>query len=117
MTNLEAVLRERVARARTPISLLTLSACSTAAGGGALARAPLGLASVAFRSGARSVLASLWRADDRATARLTTVFYEALLDGSGRAAALASAQRALIADDLYAAPQFWANFILIGDWR
>lgn len=118
MDRLEAILRLRAVRDNRPLDLLTLSACNTAAAGGAAAeRAPLGLASVGFRAGARSVLASLWPAEDRATAQLMGLFYAALREGAPRAEALRRAQAALIAQPDMADPYQWANFILIGDWR
>lgn len=119
VTRLEATLRARAVQTDAPVSLLTLSACNTAAdlGGEAAERAPLGLAGVGFRAGARSVLASLWPAEDDATARLMTRFYEELRGGAGRAEALRRAQAALIDDPETADPFQWANFILIGDWR
>ncbi len=119
MTRLEAILRDRAVRAGGPLALMTLSACDTAAGDErvALERAPLGLASVAFRSGARSVLGSLWTADDAAAAALMEAFYRGLAAGLGRAEALRRAQLVLMRNPATADPWTWANFILIGDWR
>ncbi|MEM8753952.1 MAG: CHAT domain-containing protein, partial [Pseudomonadota bacterium] len=119
VTRLEAVMRARAVRTDRPVELLTLSACNTAAEleGEAAERAPLGLAGVGFRAGARSVLASLWPAEDASTARLMTLFYEGIRSGLGRAEALRRAQAALIADPAAADPFQWANFLLIGDWR
>ncbi|MEL6793536.1 MAG: CHAT domain-containing protein, partial [Pseudomonadota bacterium] len=118
VTRLEATLRARAVRANAPVGLLTLSACNTAADAGvASERASLGLAGVGFRSGARSVLASLWPADDQSTAALMSKFYEELGAGAGRAEALRRAQAALIDDPATAEPFQWANFMLIGDWR
>jgi CHAT domain-containing protein len=99
-----------------PIELLTLSACSTAAGDD---RAPLGLAGVAYRSGARSVLASLWPVFDAATAELMRNFYRGLkLDGVSRAAALRKAQVALLRrGPAYRHPAVWGAFVVIGNWR
>jgi len=115
---IEAIMRVRAVRDDTPVDLLTLSACNTAAAGGEVAeRAPLGLASVGFRAGARTVVASLWPAEDRATAQLMERFYEELRAGAGRAEALRRAQASLIARPDTADPFQWANFILIGDWR
>ena len=85
-------------------------------GGEAAERAPLGLAGVGFRAGARSVLASLWPAEDVSTAELMTLFYQALNEGAGRGEALRRAQAALIANPDTADPFQWANFMLIGDW-
>lgn len=119
ITQLEATMRARAVQTDAPVSLLTLSACNTAAdlGGPEAERAPLGLAGVGFRAGARSVLASLWPAEDVSTAELMATFYKALNEGAGRAEALRQAQAALIADPETADPFQWANFLLIGDWR
>ena len=119
VTRLEATMRARAVQTDAPVSLLTLSACNTAAdlGGPEAERAPLGLAGVGFRAGARSVLASLWPAEDVSTAELMAEFYKALNAGAGRAEALRQAQAALIADPETADPFQWANFLLIGDWR
>lgn len=98
----------------TPLELLTLSACDTAAGE---ERAALGLSGVAVKTGARSALGTLWSVDDPATSALMRHFYGALLaPGGSRAAALRSAQRALIADFRYRHPAYWAPFQLIGNW-
>ncbi|MEO0685905.1 MAG: CHAT domain-containing protein, partial [Cyanobacteria bacterium J06649_11] len=51
------ILNSRQQLSTNPIELLVLSACKTANGD---ERAPLGLAGVAVRSGARSTIASLW---------------------------------------------------------
>lgn len=96
-----------------PLELLTLSACETAAGD---ERAALGLAGVALKAGARSALATLWQVDDRATEQLVTHFYQALRT-QGKAAALRSAQLALLAERRYHHPGFWAPFLLIGNWQ
>ncbi|MDF1881836.1 CHAT domain-containing protein, partial [Sulfurimonas sp. MAG313] len=42
---------------QTPIEILSLSACQTAEGDD---RSPLGLSGIALKSGARSVLGTLW---------------------------------------------------------
>lgn len=119
VTRLEATMRARAVQTDAPVSLLTLSACNTAAdlGGSEAERAPLGLAGVGFRAGARSVLASLWPAEDFSTAELMAAFYKALNAGEGRAEALRQAQASLIANPDTADPFQWANFLLIGDWR
>ena len=52
---------------KSPIELLTLSACQTALGND---RAALGLAGIALKAGARSAVASLWLVNDPATAQL-----------------------------------------------
>lgn len=96
----------------TPIDLLVLSACQTAAGD---KRAALGLAGVAVRSGARSTIASLWPVNDETTAIFMTTFYENLKrPGVSKAEALGLAQQYLLAK--YPSPYYWAPFVLVGNW-
>ncbi|HEY9647467.1 MAG TPA: CHAT domain-containing protein [Chroococcidiopsis sp.] len=99
---------------RSPIELLVLSACQTATGD---RRAALGIAGVAVRSGARSTLASLWSVSDRSTAALMIEFYRQLgLPEVTKAEALRQAQIALLHQNDYASPYYWAPFVLLGNW-
>jgi len=97
-----------------PIDLLFLSACQTAAGDD---RAALGLAGVAARSGAESVVATLWLINDESTATLVSEFYRALQQKDGnKAEALQQAQLMLLENERYSHPNYWAPFLLVGDW-
>ena len=97
-----------------PVELLVLSACQTAEGD---ERAALGLAGVAVKAGARSVMASLWKVSDASTAQLVADFFRNLRDTSlNKAQALQRAQQHLLADPRYKEPYFWAGFVLIGNW-
>jgi CHAT domain-containing protein len=100
-----------------PIELLVLSACNTAEGD---SQAILGLAGVAVRAGARSTLATLWSADDEATANLMGKFYTNLSQNTqiSKAKALRKAQLDLLAeaDSQYRHPFYWAPFVLVGNW-
>lgn len=94
------------------IELLVLSACSTAQGDD---RAALGLAGIAVRAGARSILSTLWIADDEATTMLMKQFYQELSKPNvTRAMALQRAQLALF--NGYKAPNIWATYVLVGNW-
>ncbi len=110
-------LRRAIAAGKTrpePIELLALSACQTAAGD---ERAALGLAGVAVRAGARSALASLWFVNDESTAMLVTEFYRnAVTRRLPRAESLRRAQLAMLEDDRYNHPAYWAAFLMIGSW-
>jgi len=99
----------------TPIELLVLSACETAIGDD---RAPLGLAGIALKSGARSTIASLWKVNDNATSVLMQQFYKELATRQvTKAVALQRAQRAILNDPQFRRhPYFWAPFILVGNW-
>jgi tetratricopeptide (TPR) repeat protein len=59
--------------------LVTLSACETGIGRDAGGEGLLGFAQVLLGCGARSLLLSLWKVDDTATALLMTRFYQNLL--------------------------------------
>ena len=115
-------LEAMISRARIrggDIELMTLSACQTAAGND---QSVLGLAGVAFKSGARSVFASLWDVNDPSTAALVPNFYEAMRDGLSKSKALQAAQTAFInqtnADGQdYSHPYYWSPFILLGEWE
>ena len=97
-----------------PVDLLFLSACQTAAGD---ERAALGLAGIAVKSGAKSVVASLWLINDESTAMLVSEFYQQLRNGDGnKAKALQNAQLALLQDEKYSHPNYWAPFLLVGNW-
>lgn len=89
-------LEEILARRKEPIDLLTLSACSTAAGN---ERAILGLAGIALRSGVKNVVASLWSVDDKTTADLVADFYRYLESGMDKAQALQKAQIAQLTNE------------------
>ena len=102
-------------------SLVTLSACETGRariGGG---DEVMGLGRGFLYAGAASLLPTLWKVDDASSAELMEIFYQALLSGYTKAAALTSAQRAFLqrartSGNLhYLHPYFWAAFQLIGD--
>lgn len=99
---------------RSPIDLLTLSACETADGND---RAPLGIAGAAIRARARSVLGTLWAVDDSAATLTMRKFYAGLVAGKSKAEALRQAQIDLLRRSDYGHPFFWAPFSLIGNWR
>jgi CHAT domain-containing protein/Flp pilus assembly protein TadD len=125
------------------VSLLTFSACETAANDG---RSGKGLAAAAEASGAQSILGSLWSVNDASTSQLMQQFYTNLKTGMSKAEALRQAQLTLIQGQknangqtdnrgglsvvsngkttgtpttsvAFSDPFFWAPFILIGDWR
>jgi CHAT domain-containing protein len=114
VNELNKLLRSRDEKQPDAIELLVLSACQTAAGD---KRAALGLAGVAVRAGARSTLASLWNLNDASTALLMSHFYQELAKpGVSKAEALRRAQLALLKQEEYEIPYFWAPYVLIGNW-
>ncbi|NEP49001.1 MAG: CHAT domain-containing protein [Moorea sp. SIO3C2] len=114
VTELKDLLQTTDLRQPTPIELLVLSACETAAGD---KRAALGIAGVAIEAGARSTLATMWAVDDQATAVLMNRFYQELTDTSiSKAEALNRAQKSILQDPNYEHPYYWAAYIMVGNW-
>ena len=112
--DLDRLLQERDFAEDTPIELLILSACQTAAGD---KQAALGLAGVAVRSGARSTVATLWSVQDDSTAEFMTQFYRALKNSEiSKAEALRQAQLSLLRSSKYKHPFYWSAFVLVGNW-
>lgn len=112
------LLRNNTLTSRRPIELLVLSACETAIGD---QRATLGLAGVAVRSGARSTMATLWSVQDESTAKFMGHLYSQLEQAKktkiNKAQALQQAQLALLNDQQYSNPHFWAPFVVVGNWQ
>jgi CHAT domain-containing protein len=71
------------------------------------------LAQAFLFAGARNVVATLWRIEDRSAAVLAGSFYRAL-PGSSPAEALAAAQRSLIRTERYRRPYYWAAYVVSG---
>lgn len=98
-------------------SLVTLSACETALsrvqGGDDL----VGLSRGFIYAGTPSLLATLWKVDDPATARLMESFYRNWQQGMSKPEALRQAQLALKRLPQYQHPYYWAPFVMIGDWK
>ncbi len=96
--------------------LVVLSGCETALGREMRGEGLVGLTGAFFEAGARSVIASLWRVQDRPTAELMIRFYRAHLEeGLSPAAALRAAQRSLRKDRRTRDPAYWAGFVLFGN--
>jgi CHAT domain-containing protein/tetratricopeptide (TPR) repeat protein len=100
--------------------LVVLSACQTAIGSGTLSDVPagddwVGLSRAFLHAGAARVVASLWAVDDRATATLMERFYRSYAGGVAVSSALATAQRAMIAEKATRHPFLWAAFQLVGE--
>jgi CHAT domain-containing protein len=98
------------------VELLTLSACETGLGAAAGGEGLLGLQRAAQISGARAVLASLWKVDDEGTRELMGRFYANLWQqGLPRAEALRAAQLAMLRERRPV--RDWGAWVLSGDWR
>lgn len=94
--------------------LTVLSACQTGLGGfqGASGDDMVSLSRAFQHAGSRSVLASLWKVSDVATAEWMAELHRAL--AQGRSPAQAARQACLFVRASRPAPFFWAPFVLIG---
>jgi CHAT domain-containing protein/tetratricopeptide (TPR) repeat protein len=109
--------------------LVTLSACNTGLGR-VSGEGVVGLSRAFIYAGAASVLVSLWRVADTVTVTQMEQFYRGLIrSGGNKAAALAAAQREMIAllrarkvtspdgRTLTEDPLLWGAFVLVGEAR
>ena len=102
--------------------LVVLSACDSALGVRSLSSSRddgRGLGWAFLQAGARSVVSSLWKVDDRQTVKLMQRFYHHIGSGLPQGEALQRAQVELIEgdDNTSTAPFFWAAFQMQGHWR
>jgi CHAT domain-containing protein len=96
--------------------LVTLSACDGAAGTPEGIAGTDSLVQAFLMAGARSVVASVWQADDTFTASLMRRFYTNLHNGHDKAEALTLAKRELLKEwGPSARPIYWAGFRIVGD--
>jgi CHAT domain-containing protein len=98
--------------------LVVLSACDTALGKDIKGEGLVGLTRGFISAGSRSVVASLWKVDDRATSVLMENFYKSMLqDGLPPAAALRAATLKIRQEKRWQSPYFWAGFVLQGEYK
>ena len=99
--------------------LVMLSACETGLGKEKRGEGVIGLTRAFMYAGAPTVGVSLWSVADKSTADLMTDFYKRLLAApdASPTASMRAAQTAMIAGKKYAAPFYWAPFVLVGEWR
>jgi CHAT domain-containing protein len=107
-----------VYRLHAPVDLVVLSACRTGLGKDVRGEGLIGLTRGFMYAGASSVVASLWKVDDEATAELMKQFYTNMLQkGMRPAEALRSAQNTLRQNPEWQSPHFWAGFVLQGEFK
>jgi CHAT domain-containing protein len=98
--------------------LVVLSACETALGKEIKGEGIVGLTRGFMYAGSPSVVASLWRVEDKATADLMRRFYQRMLNEHLLpSAALRASQIAMLREKSNSHPFYWAGFTLQGEWR
>ena len=105
-----------ITRLHFETDLVTLSACDTGVGKLQGEEGVTDLAEAFLVSGARSVVASLWSADDTFTHALMDQFYTHIVEGQDQASALRNAKLDLLAKyGKEVSPYYWGAFVLTGD--
>lgn len=99
-----------------PVRLVVLSACETGTGKSVRGEGLIGLTRGFMNAGAKSVVVSLWRVEDEATAELMQHFYTHMFGKNKLSPAAALRQAKLEMKDQYR-PYQWAGFVLQGDWK
>ncbi|MBC3883280.1 CHAT domain-containing protein [Undibacterium sp. LX40W] len=100
---------------KRPLDLLVLSACETAEGDD---RAPLGISGAALKAKARSAMGSLWPVSDIAASQLMQSVYQNYVNRHmSKAQSLRLAQLELMQQKSFVHPNFWAAFIVVGNWQ
>jgi CHAT domain-containing protein/Tfp pilus assembly protein PilF len=103
---------------KLPVDLVVLSACNTGLGKDVRGEGLIGLTRGFMYAGAASVVASLWKVDDEATAELMRYFYTFMLqDGLSPAAALRKAQVTMSQQKRWQSPYYWSGFIIQGQYN
>ena len=98
-------------------SLVFLSACETASGKLIRGEGIMSLSRAFSFAGCPNLVTSLWKAEDNATAYISTRFYTHLRAGDSFARALQKAKLDLLKNPEYAqfhTPQYWSHLVFIG---
>lgn len=115
----EKVYLPRLYQLRLPAQLVVLSACQTSLGELKRGEGVMSLNRGFTYAGAKSLISSLWKVNDRATAQIFAAFYKRLSEGASKASALHEAKANYLANvsvpDEEKSPYYWAGFIQYGD--
>lgn len=102
---------------KTP-TLVTISACESGLNIPSSGDDLIGFARGFFYAGASSVMATLWRVNDKSTASFMEEFYKGLIhEDLTKSKALQLAIQKIKSMEVYSHPHFWAPFVLTGDWK
>ncbi len=103
-------------------NLVVLSACNTMIGPLSEGDEIIGLHRAFLHAGTPAIVATLWSINSEATSVLMELFYKGLRNGqTGQtkttAGALQRAQLAVLSQEKWKTPYFWAGFSLTGDYK
>lgn len=99
--------------------LAMVSACNTGFGKFSKGEGIMSLGRAFLYAGCKSVIMSLWLANDESTSRIVPLFYKYAANGISKDEALRRAKIDYLeqADPLTAHPYFWANLVAVGDMQ
>ncbi|MBK5279473.1 MAG: CHAT domain-containing protein, partial [Bacteroidia bacterium] len=97
-------------------NLAVLSACQTGLGKFSKGEGVIGLSRALVYAGAKNIIVSYWSVADESTSQLMTDFYSIHLKNPNQSfsSTLQQAKVKMITEGKYAAPYYWAPFVLIG---
>ncbi len=94
--------------------LVVLSACETGVGEIRQGEGVYSLQRAFQEAGAKSVLATLWKVDDKATQLFMEKFYNRYMQGMSAQRAVRDTQLDFINSKRYSHPYYWSSFVMIG---
>ncbi len=100
---------------RLNAELVVLSACETGIGKLEAGEGVMSLNRAFLYAGAKNIVSSFWKVNDRYTSQLMTWFYMYILEGYSYSKSLQLAKIRLLENNETAYPLYWAGFAIIGD--
>ncbi|MEO9893705.1 CHAT domain-containing protein [Aurantibacter sp.] len=98
--------------------MITLSACQTGIGKLQKGQGMLSLSKGFYYAGAKSLVNTLWKINDKSSVKLMEYFYEELSEGKSKSKALQNAKLKYLQtteDNLLRHPYYWSAFVVSGD--
>jgi CHAT domain-containing protein len=94
---------------------MVLSSCESGIGKLVKGEGMIALNRGFFYSGAKNIIFSLWKVEDKATCGLMIELYRNIFKDMSLSGALQKAKLTLIQNRFTAFPKYWSGFILLGE--